>query len=366
MLSDVTGETQVTVIGPSAAPPASLTLDNFANDVDLGIENFNQTLTVNVVAPAGDDDALDVSIRGFTGTLTTPGVETLNFSVSLSPVGNAFTIGNQDPDTYSFTGSGGFMGVTGLDDGDVLRFVHHDSTFTITNAALDQLELHSDDSFFNLLAPGASFSSFSVTLENLVGNGSGINLSGITMDGVTPILVEGAGTAAISVGAGANIDASAATGNVRLINTSATGRTMTGGQGDDRVLGGDGADTLSGGPGGLDELTGNGGNDIFAFNHTPTGVNVSMIWDFTSGSDTIQLKQGGAFTQLAPGALGAGDFTVVETLDLDAAIAQHVIFETSSGNLYYNPTSADASDALAFANVDTETPLLFSDITVVA
>jgi Ca2+-binding RTX toxin-like protein len=355
MVNDVTGATRGTVTDPTTAPPASLTLNNVANGFDLGFDGFSQVLTANLAVNTGAD-SLDLFVRGFTGTLTTPNVETLNFNMSLSSFGNNFTLGNQDPDTYVFMGSGGTMGVNGFDNGDALRLIHHDSNFTITNAALDQLNLFVDDSFCTLSAPGASFSSFDVEVGNTSGTASLLNLTGITMDGATPIMVTGDGSAGITVAT--NIDASAVTGNLRLTVSGATGRTVTGGEGDDRIFGGDGSDVLSGGPDGLDELTGDGPGapaaDTFAFNYAPTGANASLLWDFTSGQDTIRLnKTNGAFADVvnSGGNLNPTDFALVETLDLDSASPAHVIFEFSTGTLYYNPTSADATDAVAFANV---------------
>jgi Ca2+-binding RTX toxin-like protein len=170
MLNDVVGENQVTVVGPSVAAPASLTLTNVDNGADIGIQNFGaggQTLAASLAADTGAD-FLDLFVQGFTGSLVTPGVETLNFNMSLSPSNN-FTLGHPDPDTYAFTGSGGTMNLSGTggltDQDNTFRFVSHDSLMTINNAAgLDVLQIVADNSFFTLNIPGASFSSFTVTL----------------------------------------------------------------------------------------------------------------------------------------------------------------------------------------------------------
>jgi Ca2+-binding RTX toxin-like protein len=360
-MTEVTGANRVTAHNQFAIPggpvyaSANLTLNNVDNGFDLGIETFSQTLTANLAADTGAD-ALDLFVRGFTGTLVAPNVETLNFNMSLGSFGNTFTLNSPAASTFAFSGSGGTMAVTGgIGNGDTVRLVHHDSNFTINNAALTDLNLFVDDSFCTLSAPGATFSSFDVEVGNTTGTGSLLNLTGINMNGATPIMVSGAGIAGITVDD--NIDASGVTGVVRLTISGVNGRTATGGEGNDRIFGGDGSDVLSGGPGGLDELTGDTDTgpavaDVFAFNFEPTGANSSLIWDFTSGLDTIRLnKTNGAFADVVPlaGNLNPTDFAFVETLDLDSTNPAHVIFEFSTGVLYYNPTSADATDAVAFA-----------------
>jgi hypothetical protein len=289
--------------------------------------------------------------------------------MSLGTIGNSFTLGSIDPDVYAFTGSGGPVAVTGFEDGDTLKFMHHDSAFTVNNAALDQLTVFVEDSFLNLSAPGASFSSFNVQFGTN-GTAAVLNLAGIAMDGGQEIVVTGDGSGVLV--AAADVDASAATGNLRLVVSGATGRTVTGGENSDVIQGGDGSDVLSGGPDGFDWFFGDteGGPvmaDTFVFDHAPAGSNVALLWDFTSGTDIVRLnKTNGAFDDIVPsgGGLDAADFAVVETLDLDSSATQHVIFETSSGNLYYNPTSADASDAVVFANVDAA-PITAADIDVI-
>jgi Ca2+-binding RTX toxin-like protein len=378
---DVTGETRVTVLGPSVSPPANLTLNNVASGADIGIESFNQTLTTNLDPALNTGaDSLDVFLRAFTGTLTAPQFETLNFN--FTGFGNTFTLGNQDPDTYVFKGDGGTLGITGFDNGDTLRFIHHNAAFTITNAALDQLNVFADDSFvtLNLNAP-ASLSSFSIEFGNTTGFGSLLNTTGVTMDGATPILVTGAGSGGLT--AASNIDASAVTGNLRLtISATSPGRTVTGGEADDRIFGGDGSDTLSGGPGGLDELTGDGPGapaaDIFAFNYNPIDnpadpevPPLTLIWDFTSGLDKIQLKKTGAFADLPTGPLSASNFESVDTIDLETA-TKLVIFETSTGTLYYNPAGNsnplslfESDDPVAFATV-VDSNVTAADINVIS
>lgn len=85
---------------------------------------------------------------------------------------------------------------------------------------------------------------------------------------------------------------------------------IEGGEGDDWLGGGEGADTLIGGVGD-DEMFGDGGADTFVFE---AGHGNDVVWDFTTGEDTIDLS---GFADIS----GFGDLTLIDgddgvTIDL--------------------------------------------------
>ena len=110
--------------------------------------------------------------------------------------------------------------------------------------------------------------------------------------------------------------------------------TLSGGAGNDTLLGGANMDQLVGGKGN-DRLTGNDGADKFVFADSGA-ANADTITDFTHGGDKIVLESD-AFTKLVPtaaGGLKAANFHVGSEA---AGAHDYVIYDPSSGNLYYDP-----------------------------
>jgi len=127
---------------------------------------------------------------------------------------------------------------------------------------------------------------------------------------------------------------------------------ITAADGFDQLSGGAGNDTLAGGSGN-DTLTGGAGSDIFLFDaalsspnpggsyYAPYTIGNDTVTDFTSGSDKIHLSDD-VFTSLgAPGAL-SGTALLVGTGSLATTSVQRLIYNTSSGGLFYD---ADGSGA---------------------
>ncbi len=116
---------------------------------------------------------------------------------------------------------------------------------------------------------------------------------------------------------------------------------ITGGAGDDIIVGGDGNDTLSGGK----------GADTFVFDNTRS---VDIVHSFRSAQgDKIQLNNGYFVNQT---------FVSVNKL-AQAANGEGVIFEKSTGKLYYDQDGAGlGSPATAFAKLVNTHKLIQSDI----
>jgi Ca2+-binding RTX toxin-like protein len=153
-----------------------------------------------------------------------------------------------------------------------------------------------------------------------------------------------------------NIDGSALTGTLNA----------TTGGGNDTLIGGAGNDTLNG-TSGSDSLTGGNGNDTFVFNSL-------------SGSDTITDFQGAG---VAPGdvmALSLSTFGGVGTLgafDVNAFNSgagvtsgvdadDRIIYDTTSGNLYYDADGNGSDAAVQIATLTSGLGLTADDFTVVS
>jgi Ca2+-binding RTX toxin-like protein len=148
---------------------------------------------------------------------------------------------------------------------------------------------------------------------------------------------------------------------------------LSGGAGDDTLLGGEGSDTLIGGDGndllsgdrGADVMTGGVGNDTFAFSsygnaaNTPEAIGQDTITDFTTGSDKIGLEQS-TFSAIGD-TLEAAEFET--TTQVDGASAAKVIYNSQTGELIYNPTTA-AGDEVTIATLAGAPSINFGDFEI--
>jgi Ca2+-binding RTX toxin-like protein len=112
-----------------------------------------------------------------------------------------------------------------------------------------------------------------------------------------------------------------------------------------------------------EELNGGAGADTFAFAAPADGVNNrDTVTDFLSGTDGIQFAAQ-PFSALGPvGALDATTF-VAGTEALDAG--DRLIYDSSTGSLFYDADGNDVGAAVLVANFGAGTTLAASDIFVV-
>lgn len=137
---------------------------------------------------------------------------------------------------------------------------------------------------------------------------------------------------------------------------------LNGGRGADDLFGGAGADTLNGGRGN-DSLTGGvgGGVDTFVFNTALGAGNVDRIEDFSSAFDQIAIDNA-VFTGLVLGPLAAGEFR----LGANAADANdHILYQSSTGNLFFDQDGTGAIGKVLFAQLDAGTVINAGDFTVI-
>ncbi|MDP8101964.1 calcium-binding protein, partial [Phocoenobacter atlanticus] len=135
-----------------------------------------------------------------------------------------------------------------------------------------------------------------------------------------------------------------------------------GGNGNDKLYGEDGNDVLYGGAGN-DILLGGKGNDIFVFNNALSSNNVDEILDFTSGSDVLQLNDV-IFTELDEGILSSSSFVANSNGEAKDA-NDHIIYNTTTGELSYDADGSGSDSAQVFAILDNHVSLLVSDIVIV-
>ena len=145
---------------------------------------------------------------------------------------------------------------------------------------------------------------------------------------------------------------------------------MTGSAGNNVLNGDVGNDTLMGGAG-YDNLTGGAGNDVFVFD-TPlytldsyaTTTGYDTITDFTVGADKIQLDDDifAALPVVANGTFGA------QHLQIGAAATDaddRIIYNSSTGALYYDPDGNGAQAQMQFATLSTGLALTVADFAII-
>lgn len=116
-----------------------------------------------------------------------------------------------------------------------------------------------------------------------------------------------------------------------------------------------GNDTLIGGLGN-DTLTGGTGADYFVFNTTPNGIlNKDTITDFNVVDDTIRLENS-IFTKLVTtGTLNSSMFRSGAGITTAGDSNDYIIYNTTSGVLYYDADANGAAAAVQIALIGTST-----------
>ena len=141
--------------------------------------------------------------------------------------------------------------------------------------------------------------------------------------------------------------------------------------GDDTLIGGAGNDALIGGIGN-DTLTGGSGSDYFVFEKAVSATtNVDTITDFKSGEDTIQLSKLIFSKLVGPagnnyvGELSINNFVLGTAAAVGATgTDDYVIYDSATGNLFYDSTGNTGAAAVWIANLGAGTTLVYTDFTV--
>jgi Ca2+-binding RTX toxin-like protein len=135
--------------------------------------------------------------------------------------------------------------------------------------------------------------------------------------------------------------------------------------GDDTLMGGGGSDRLQGGSG-SDMLLGGSGRDSFVFAEFGA-ANADRISDFSSGSDKLRLSDA-AFTAIgAAGRFAAGDGRFYAAAGATAGhdMDDRVIYNTSTGGLYYDADGSGAGAAQLIAAFQGNPFIAATDIVVI-
>ena len=151
--------------------------------------------------------------------------------------------------------------------------------------------------------------------------------------------------------------------------------TLRGGAGDDNLSAdgtttgfnlGNGNDSISG-RGGNDFLTGGEGNDSFVFEVAPGAANADTVADFVSGADRLLLDDAAHANIGARGRFAAGDerFLAADGATSGQEADDRVVYDTSTGDLYYDADGSGAGAAQLIATFQGNPAIAANDITVI-
>ena len=122
--------------------------------------------------------------------------------------------------------------------------------------------------------------------------------------------------------------------------------------GNDTLISGSGDDLLDGGTGN-DTMVGGLGNDTFIFNTALGATNIDTITDFESGTDKIGLSKA-IMTALGPVGSNLSDAAFYAAAGAVKGLQNddRIIYDTTTGALYYDADGSGSSLAIKFANVE--------------
>ncbi|MGW8394375.1 beta strand repeat-containing protein [Pseudoduganella sp. HUAS MS19] len=339
-----------------------------------GTSNFNGTVSDGVTFRAWDGTSgtagtrADTSVNGGSSAFST-GTDTAGITVdaiNVAPVGagdriivsnntlvtmsTSVLLGNDtdaDGNALVITGVSGGTGITGL----TLNASTGTISFTSSNSA-------TSGSFVYTVADGAGGSATaSVTIDIRTTTNS--NSSGDTID------LSSAGTyqaSYIDAGGGSDNLTGGAAGDVFIGGTGNAADTLNGSAGNDLLFGNGGDDRIIGGAG-ADVLTGGTGRDTFVFDAAPHAAD--SVTDFnasgsTASGDWIELSRT-TFSGIATSAgssLSSSEFAASAGGGASDAMAAgvRVIFDSITGNLFYDPDGLGAANRILFATLTLDNP----------
>ncbi len=313
-------------------------------------------------------------------------VQATNVLTILTAIGGSFTV-DLDDGAYSYTGPS--MINANLNEVITYRLTDNDgdtasNTLTVTILNGDRAPIVRDDNVItNISGGGASIviPEYALLYNDTDPDGQSIAVSGVS--GANSGSVSRAGGNVTftdsNPGGGSNTDGGSFTytglttapcgvghGSCRL--TRVSGSTLNGTGLAEILIGGTGNDTINGfecndvliGNGGNDSLYGGLGNDLlvggagsdkFVFNtalNATTNVDIIRDFDASDSNEQIQLSQS-IFAAIG-GTLSASEFTS-NTTGLATTTDHHIIFNTTTGELFYDSNGSAAGGAVKFAVV---------------
>ncbi|WP_293749166.1 M10 family metallopeptidase C-terminal domain-containing protein [Limnohabitans sp. Rim8] len=209
---------------------------------------------------------------------------------------------------------------------------------------------------------------FTATVASTLTLTSGVSVDGVTIGTGNAAEAVATATTALNVNAAALSTGLAIVGNagINRLTGGSGADNLDGGDGNDVLVGGAGADTLTGGAGN-DNLTGGLGADVFIFNFTPNASNnKDTLTDFNATEDLIWLAKSvmsglGSET----GVLGEDAFWSGLGIKTSHDETDRIIYNNTTGALYYDADGTGSITALHFAQLPAGTMLTAWDFYII-
>jgi VCBS repeat-containing protein len=213
----------------------------------------------------------------------------------------------------------------------------------------------------NLLADGGNDVLIGGSGADTMAGGTGNDIYYVDDSADVVLEIASGGLDRVATAASYTLTAGAAVEILEAVNSGdSTALDLTGNEFNNSIAGNAGANIIDGGSGN-DALAGLGGADSFRFSTALGAANVDTIVDFQQGTDKIVLDDA-IFQGLAVGALTPAVF-VVGTVTTDED--QRIVYDSATGNLYYDADGLGGADAVLFATVLGLPALSSSDFTVI-
>jgi len=267
----------------------------------------------------------------------------------------------------TIVGGGGNDNLQGGSGGDF--FVIGQATFAGTidgGGGTDQIRLTATTDF-----TGATLTSIEAVRIASAANADTAGIVAMTFDGAQ---LNGQSIAFTEVNAAAGNDTILVNGtaNADTINlggiTFTSGTTTTAGLsvvaagGNDTITGTAGSDTITGGAGSDTISTGNG-NDVVIFDSPAT---TDTITDYVVANDSIQLSKAAMAGLGLVGALTAPEFESGAGLTAAASVTGRIVYNTTTGALYYDADGSGATAAVQIATFTSAPVLVVGEFAIIA
>lgn len=324
--------------------------------VDNLTDKVLETTSVSILTDAGGTDTIESSVTWVLGNF----VENLELTGSSNINGTGNLLNNTLLGNAGANILDGKAGIDSLDGGE-------GSDLYLIGLATDHGAAEIADSG-SMGTDEVRFTATAASTLTLLAGDSGIE---------KVVLGTGIGATAVTTGTAAlNLNAAAVQNALSILGNSGA-NSLTGTAYDDTINGGAGADTLDAGAGddmllgglGNDILTGGTGADTFVFNTLPNSSgNRDVLTDFSSGTDVIQLSLAIFKALGVTGELGESQFWAGSGAKVGHDADDRIIYDTTSGGLYYDADGSGSGAAiqLAVVGVASHPGLAYSDLQVIA
>ncbi len=235
---------------------------------------------------------------------------------------------------------------------------------TINASATNALNLTGNDFVQSMLGNAGN--------NRLDGKGGADTMNGLfgddtyVVDNAGDVVIEAAGRGTADKVIASVSYALSANAEVEIMQTNGAALTtkidLTGSNTDQAIFGNNGANRLDG-KGGTDTLRGYGGPDTFVFSTKITSANVDTIVDFNVPQDVIELESD-IFTGLTEGTFISKNQFAANTTGFATSADHRIVYETDTGNLYFDADGSGAGGRKLFGIVSTNLALTEDDFFV--